>query len=648
MADNDKSRSKRPKLSTPRRAAGTEQLPSLGSPAASTPETPSDIPVIASPAAATAAARHDIPLFRLKNHFNETMQTDNVPLLSSWETYKQMLPLRESNHKTRLIAECPYWARLQEVTDMAVQLETPGDQERIALPYLADSSHSGKTASILVAFLDSCESKRASKFTHYFYLPFSNNRGKHFAYAENPNHKGNLSEAVREAQGAYFVFQCVQFLLEQGPLTSQQLFVHVPDPSSLPPTRKTTDKIDAILNKNIPGKDCRILFHVDEHQKMNKDECFRRGALEALARCDRAVCVITYTEIPSEVAAAGSSEVCRRPVIKPLLDMTQVFKHIDALNVLSLLKGNGFERRAWATLVFKLAWHIRPMMLPIHLGLKEQFLSDFDHHRKAGNISECLKLCSRQVSHRVGTPQKGAVRLMAGIADEDLPKLDFKLPSVTIANDRITGTLESLLRCVDHEHQIYFEGQQRFILSLDEADTDDMLSATPLEAAFTWSLSCIASANGYLRFSNKFTFALEPQHLQAGRLFGESNQLVTNSSTLTKHTVLYYVDEKKREGEEPKLSHPLCDLWFLTNNNQLVLIDVTGGVNSAAKKMEKLKKWINSRASQELPYETFGIVLAPGDHKNSEEDATNNVCAVRGKDARQLLGGLAQCWEWFV
>ena len=122
---------------------------------------------------------------------------------------------------------------------------------------------------------------------------------------------------------------------------------------------------------------------------MSADASFRRGALTALARCQRAMCVPTYTEIPSEVPAAGSPEVCRRPVPVPVLDMMQVFNHIPQLNILSMLQpGQG---QAWATLVFKLALHVRPIMLKVHLGTAS-FLDVFNQRK---DIPGCLKLCTR-------------------------------------------------------------------------------------------------------------------------------------------------------------------------------------------------------------------------------------------------------------
>ncbi|CAB9515334.1 expressed unknown protein [Seminavis robusta] len=103
--------------------------------------------------------------------------------------------------------------------------------------------------------------------------------------------------------------------------------------------------------------------------------------------------------------------------IVPVLDLAQVFNHIPQLNILSMLQpGKG---RAWATLVFKLALHVRPIMLKIHLGTVS-FLDDFNQRRERKDIPGCLSLCTRAGTVRNATSQKGAVKLMVGIADYEL------------------------------------------------------------------------------------------------------------------------------------------------------------------------------------------------------------------------------------
>ena len=71
--------------------------------------------------------------------------------------------------------------------------------------------------------------------------------------------------------------------------------------------------------------------------------------------------------------------------------MTQVFSAVPELNILNLLQKG--RERVWATLVFRLALNLRPLMLDLHLGLLKAFLLQFDQQRKEHGIEGCLELC---------------------------------------------------------------------------------------------------------------------------------------------------------------------------------------------------------------------------------------------------------------
>jgi hypothetical protein len=112
--------------------------------------------------------------------------------------------------------------------------------------------------------------------------------------------------------------------------------------------------------------------------------------------------------------------------------------------------------------------------------------------------------------------------------------------------------------------------------------------------------------------------------------------------------VIFYANEK---GKEKKPTHPLADLFFRTNDGELVLFDVSGGRAKAAKKQNKrLTKWIESWHSMTnkkffTTSTLHGVVLAPATAGCSSVDG--NVQVVRGKDAQRLLpGGLCQVYRW--
>jgi len=88
-------------------------------------------------------------------------------------------------------------------------------------------------------------------------------------------------------------------------------------------------------------------------------------------------------------------------------------------------------------------------------------------------------------------------------------------------------------------------------------------------------------------------------------------------------------------------SHPLADLFFILNEDELVLINCTGGFSSVVNQIAKsLVNWI--AAEQHKPH---GVVLAPLDEsQKSTYDPVGKGVTVRGQEARKLLGGLDQ---WF-
>ena len=610
-------------------------------------------------AAASAATSFSTPLTRLHEYFLNTMTTDQVKLLASWEDYVKMLPTRESGDHRVLIAGCPFWAKEDLVTHLAKLLEERGETERGVLPYLAAPSHSGKTACILVGFLNSVESTRKEKFAYYLYLAFSNNNDKHFAFNENTSVTDTKLDA--EKQGAHFAFQCVRHLMTEGALDRQQVYKYVDDPSLLPSVSETVQKIEALLAEKLPGGEShgKVLFHVDEHHQMNvRDGNFRRGALEALARCRAAACVATYTKIPAEVPPLGSSYVCRRPVPKPGLDMTQVMCNVPELDLHSLEHNTPSSSRKWATLAFKMAMRIRPTMMNIHLSAEKRnsttqdFLQEFNKRRKTGNIDKCLTYCHTDTKAIASKTRKGALHLMVGVSDDAEDGFDFKASGLTVAKDgMVTGALESLLDMDDSEYPVFGQGRRCFARALNQAKrTEDILSATPLEAAFIWSLSCVAALKGALVFSpnsSDFEFPFRAKQVRSGRIFiGSDKEKVITDFEKVKKDTLYYVDEKKTRGGPTKASHPLCDMFFRSDRDELVLIDVTGGTIRAEDKVTNMKRWLDSTAAAGFKCEKFGVVLAPGQEGSSFE--TGPVCAVLGQDAMDLLGALTQCYDWLI
>ena len=118
---------------------------------------------------------------------------------------------------------------------------------------------------------------------------------------------------------------------------------------------------------------------------------------------------------------------------------------------------------------------------------------------------------------------------MVGVSDDGEDGFDFKASGLMVAKDgMVSGALESLLDIDDLEYPIFGQGRRCFARALNQVKrTEDILSATPLEAAFTWSLSCLAALKGALVFSRNspdFEFPFRAKQLHSGRIFVGSDK----------------------------------------------------------------------------------------------------------------------------
>jgi len=150
----------------------------------------------------------------------------------------------------------------------------------------------------------------------------------------------------------------------------------------------------------------------------------------------------------------------------------------------------------------------------------------------------------------------------------------------------LSTSLSNLLSWTDPKISVFNEGNALFSLMLTD---EDYLSATPLEAAYIWSLSSKSALGGGLKFPHSY-FTIKCKKLLSARLFPGGNSSLCDSSFLKKD-ILYYADE--RNG---KPTHPLAYIFFITKDKQLVLVDVTGGNDNnmlLTNKRKNLVDWIN-------------------------------------------------------
>ena len=84
-----------------------------------------------------------------------------------------------------------------------------------------------------------------------------------------------------------------------------------------------------------------------------------------------------------------------------------------------------------------------------------------------------------------------------------------------VGHGLLTTSLETLLSMRDPNFEVYNEGRIKFKSMLSQ---DDFLSSTPLEAAYTWTLSTTSAIEGVLAF-HECEFTITCNELDSARLF---------------------------------------------------------------------------------------------------------------------------------
>ena len=587
----------------------------------------------------------------IEDHFNKVMKCEKIPLLKNFEQYKKSLPVRHNSAtgEHTPLYQYPYWGYDDEMDHLARQLEVY-PKSRFSVKYLSAPGSSGKTSCILQGFLRSTANEDG--FTHYLYMPFDNHYGCHFEVKDN-----DVIEDHKKPHelGASFIYQCLHSLLYQ---TNQYEI----EPGIGGEVWKMARQVDECL-RAITGPDNkhRFLIHLDEHRKMCKREkgledevckgaLFSKGALGTLARVHRVTVVATYTERPP-LPPQGSSGVCRSPVVKPNLNIHEARENVDELKfpTLQQVEMKRPQERMWITLHFRMAMYLLETGL-IHLHDRsdagmERLLKECKAAGELPDATEALKklldLCVVEVGD--SDENDNATRLLLGMNEEDLEKVERHVSNLTIANgNRVTCTLMALLGMDDPNLPLYRVGAGRVLKLLR---SHDYLSQTPLEAIYSWILSCRSAVRGTMNFNDQ-SFIIKCDDLCPGRIFpNTSTRDIDADVNWMEHNTLYYVEE-----EQGGPTHPLCDLFFCTKRRELVLIDVTGGNDGLVKeKMSKLAHWIEDNKGKildkdKVAYKLHGVVLAPA--ATGVSKTQNNVHIVCGMEAKKIMGGLAQVFPY--
>ena len=467
------------------------------------------------------------------------------------------------------------------------------DMGRPEVTYISAPSASGKTSSVLPAFLVSQHLENNG--THYFYLAFSNNNERSFKSRPSTP---NSDRGIAEEQGAAFIFECVKTLLER-PDNLDDYCIKVP---KSPKRRMGTviREMNGYLADKL-GDGCRVWFHVDEHAKMcdlspeskGNGAGFSFGAMSTLARLKGAKVIATYVDRPSSIPGVGSSDVCRYPVALPPVDINQVMSNVKELYIDQSEFTKGDEQRMMSSLKVRLSFMLRGLLkIPVlhqrgALPEAEKFLRDFAKAKNSSNpLVACNQLCILDISPPtiISPPENFAIGLLLGYPYTEESSRHF-FDVVSLPGGLFTVSIERLLQFYDKNYEIYNIGRYLFRNSLGNTD---LFSETPLEAAYYWSLSCRSALSGTVEFDPNLYFPIRCKSLKPGRLFPNTDSSVYNLEFLEPDT-FYYANEKNANC---KCTHPLADLFFVSKD-QLVLVDITGGNKRNVKQKQiNLMNWI--------------------------------------------------------
>ena len=601
------------------------------------------------------------------------MCKNSARLFSSFEMYYNSLPVRMLNFAdvSLKLVDFPFFARPEDMEVTVSRLESQSFASRAVVKYGVSPTCTGKTACICSAFLRSATSESPKKFSHYLYLAFANNDGYHFTVSNaNKIIAESENDTMAQAQGAAFMRTCLQKLLAaDDQMRTVQVAVLV-DPPLLEETVVATNNY---LDNNMAAG--RILVHVDEHRRMSTNAAFRRGALSMLARLVRRVTVVaTYVEIPIEISGENSSGVCRDAVPIPVLDVDATTRY--ARVVPTGRGGNSSSaaaRRGMATLKFRLASYLTKKMTAFHLAFSPEFMEDditqgleeVVQMRELFTVyGQCLQdtRCVRRFfdlspSHFArGDVDTRTRQLFLGMLETDVDKLDERLKghlvaiaSTTHGEARLSYALSDLMtkNPPPLESRVYRHARTLFLRLMTE-NGQDWLSGTPLERAYLWALSTWLSMEGCIHMVGR-DFFLDCQHVRSGRIFLRNNIALADIDVNgIEENTIYYTDE---DGGET--SHPIGDIFFLSSDNELVLIDITASTDSS-NAMTKKRKHVRELATlwgEDPPNGWSLVVVVVSPLEKTARSRVSQQCPelryVYGDDTKQLLGGLVQFMAWY-
>ena len=395
---------------------------------------------------------------KLKDCFEENMQTDAVPLLKDYDTYQASLPVRELRNGSLLtLYHLPFYARITDLNRFAGRMSSELEI-RISVDYIAAASHSGKSASVVVGFLRSREldfgDDARLNVTHYLYMPFANNgRNYHRGVSDAQLQRAcGEDDKLRTALGAAYMRDCFAQAMSGVYAKYWQTPDHILE------VEDTQDllqqDVSTFMQRSPNGM---LVVHVDEHRSMCPDPDFRRGAMRVLAELPGVHVLATYTDIPP-LPKQKSSETCRRPIACLLPDVGTIMKERLAMDDMDM--GNEAILLRVATLRVTLGLALQKLLLAgLHFQSSkiDQLLHKLNNMLgNAGDsvkarLEKCIAHCNRMWMEDSARQSKSLTELLCGIEEDDDRVQEKRFPQVVALDDILTAPLEVLLRDRDED-----------------------------------------------------------------------------------------------------------------------------------------------------------------------------------------------------
>ena len=591
---------------------------------------------------------------KLKDCFEENMQTHGVPLLKDYDTYQASLPVRELGISEPLkLYQLKFYVKESDLDVFAARLAT--EEQRPTVAYIAAASHSGKSASVVVGFLRSREldfgDDARLNFTHYLYMPFANNGGNYHGEVDEAELESACGKSMklRKALGAVYMRDCFR---------AQAFDSHYVDEWDLPNTTPTFRTTQNLLKKDVStfmqrSPEGVLLVHVDEHTSMCPDPDFRKGAMRVLAELPGIQVLVTYTDIPP-LPKQKSSETCRRPIACLLPDVGTIMKERLAMDDMDM--GNEAILLRVATLRVTLGLALQKLLLAgLHFQSSEidqllhklnNMLGNADDNVKA-RLEKCIAHCNRMWMEEMAEQVTSLVDLLCGIKESDSRVQEKRFPQVVALDDILTAPLEVLLRDRDEDqlspaNKLHRSGQRIFKQALKTSPRAPVTAGKILEYAYLWVLACSSCKFSQLEFG-ELEAGFQCQDIQPGYIFQKNSKAIDFAKVAEmQNATLYYA----------KVNHPCADIFFKDDSGALYLVDV-GGTSNMSKALNKVQKMndvlVKEGLREDLQVsELKGVVLLPNIESISPEDlgSISEAITVRGARARRLLGGLAQLLAW--